>query len=173
MAATYSLISSNVLSSTAASVTFSSIPATYTDLVLRMSARSTTAANNMVLGLRINGLSTTIYSDTYLQGTGTVASSGNAATQTELNGNTFQGSLTTTNTFTSIEFYIPNYTVAQNKPISGISSGENNAAAALTKATANLIQSTATISSILLFEQSAGALFAIGSSFYLYGIKSS
>ena len=173
MANTYTLISSNVLGSSAASVTFSSIPATYTDLVLRMSARCTTAANNMVLGLRINGLSTTIYSNTFLQGTGSAASSGASATQTELNGNTFQGDATTANTFTSIEFYIPSYTVAQNKPISGISSGENNATAALTKATANLIRSTATISSIFLFEQSSAALFSSGSSFYLYGIKNS
>ena len=37
---TYTLISSNVLASSAATVTFSSIPATYTDLVLRVSARN-------------------------------------------------------------------------------------------------------------------------------------
>jgi len=45
--ATYTLISSNVLTSSAASVTFSSIPATYTDLVVRLSARATTTASNI------------------------------------------------------------------------------------------------------------------------------
>lgn len=168
---TYQLIASNVLSSSAASVTFSAIPATYTDLVLRASARNSAAVNNAVLGVRVNGLSTTIYSTLYLQSTGSAASSQSNATQTELNGNTFQGSLTTANTFTSIEYYIPNYTVAIHKPISGISHGENNATAALTRDSANLIRTTDAITSINLFDTSA-ANFESGSSFYLYGIKS-
>ena len=44
--ATYTLISSNVLSSSAASVTFSSIASTYTDLVLRVSARDDRAGSD-------------------------------------------------------------------------------------------------------------------------------
>lgn len=172
MANTYTLISSNVLSSSAASVTFSAIPATYTDLVLRASARNSAAVNNAVLGLRINGLSTTIYSTVFLQGTGSAASSSLNATQTELNGNTFEGTAQTADTFTTIEFYIPNYASATNKPISGISHGENNATAALTRASANLIRSTAAITSIYLFDTGA-ADFVAGSSFYLYGIKNS
>jgi len=46
MPSTYTLISSNVLGSSAASVTFSAIPSTYTDLVLRISARGLDAALN-------------------------------------------------------------------------------------------------------------------------------
>jgi hypothetical protein len=172
MPATYTLIASNTLSSAAASVTFSSIPGTYTDLVLRASARNSAAVNNAVLGLRINGLSTTIYSTVFLQGTGSAASSSLNSTQTEINGNNFQGTLTTSDTFTSIEFYIPNYAGSNNKPISGISHGENNATAALTKASANLIRSTAAITSIELFDTGA-ANFVSGSSFFLYGIKNS
>jgi hypothetical protein len=172
MPVTYELIASNVLGSAAASVTFSAIPSTYTDLVLRASARNSAAVNNAVLGLTVNGLTTTIYSTLYLQGTGSAASSTFNATQTELNGNTFQGTATTADTFTSIEFYIPNYTVASNKPISGISHAENNATAALTRASANLIRTTAAITSINLFDTSA-ANFVAGSSFYLYGIKNS
>ena len=48
MATTYNLISSNVLSSSAASVTFSSIPAIYTDLVLRCSTRGTGFSNTVL-----------------------------------------------------------------------------------------------------------------------------
>ena len=44
MATTYTLITSQTLASSAASVTFSSIPSTYTDLVLRVSARTDNAA---------------------------------------------------------------------------------------------------------------------------------
>jgi hypothetical protein len=172
MANTYTLISSNVLSSAAASVTFSAIPSTYTDLVLRATARNSAAVNNASLGVRVNGLSTTIYSHIYLQGTGSSASSSLSSSATSLDGNTFEGSTRTANTFTVIEFYIPNYAGATNKPISGISHGEDNSAFALTRATANLIRSTAAITSIELFD-TASANFIAGSSFYLYGIKNS
>lgn len=46
---TYDLIASNVLSSTATSVTFSSIPNTYRDLVLVMRTRFTSATNVSIL----------------------------------------------------------------------------------------------------------------------------
>jgi hypothetical protein len=170
MANTYTLIASNVLSTAAASVTFSAIPATYTDLVLRASARNSAAVNNAVLGLTVNGLTTTIYSTLYLQGTGSAGSSTFNATATELNGNAFEGTAQTANTFTSIEFYMPNYASASNKPIVGISQGENNATAALTRLSANLIRTSAAVNSINLFDTGA-ANFVSGSSFYLYGIK--
>ena len=57
---TYTLISSNVLGSSAASVTFSSIPATYTDLVLRVSARTDADDTSLIT---FNG-TTTGYSKT-------------------------------------------------------------------------------------------------------------
>jgi hypothetical protein len=44
MANTYTLIASNTLGASAASVTFSAIPSTYTDLVVRYSAASCDAA---------------------------------------------------------------------------------------------------------------------------------
>ena len=53
MPATYTLIASNTLSSAAASVTFSAIPATYTDLVLRYSARSDGASVDDYFSLNI------------------------------------------------------------------------------------------------------------------------
>jgi len=172
MANTYTLISSNVLSSAAASVTFSSIPATYTDLVLRISARNDGAVNNNNLGIRVNGLSTTIYSSTYLQGSGSAASSSNSSGDNALQANLTQGSLTLANTFTSLEFYFSNYAGSNNKPVSGISQGESNVTSAVTRATANLIQTTSAITSILIYEVGSYN-FVSGSSFYLYGIKNS
>ena len=57
---TYTLISSNVLTTAAASVTFSSIPATFTDLVLRMSAQADGASNAFDnITLTFNGTGTT------------------------------------------------------------------------------------------------------------------
>jgi hypothetical protein len=57
MANTYTLIESQVLGSSAASVTFSAIPATYTDLVLKFSSRNDDT-----------GVTETVYSSFYLYG---------------------------------------------------------------------------------------------------------
>lgn len=70
------LISEQVLGSSAASVTFSSIPGTFKDLVLEVQAKR----NPSGLGLagifaRFNGDSGTNYSDTFVQGDGTSAAS--------------------------------------------------------------------------------------------------
>ena len=163
--ATYTLISSNVLSSSAASVTFSAIPATYTDLVLRASARNTSTTS--ITRIRLNGI-TTGYSGRSLTGDGTTASS-----QTQSTAYLYTGELnistTTANTFTSLEFYLPNYLSTANKPVSTIASTENNATAATTVAFAGLSSITSAITSLEIYV--AANAFDIGSSFYLYGIS--
>jgi len=167
--ATYTLISSNVLSSSAASVTFSAIPATYTDLVIRASIRSNQAGNVDPLKLQINGLTTTIYSSTFLYGNGASAGNGTQVNEADLQFFPSEGNNPTSSTFSSIEIYIPSYTVSQNKPVSGFSATENNGTTAYVGITAGLIRSTATISSILLAP--VNSTFVSGSSFYLYGIS--
>ena len=82
MANTYTLISSNTLTSSAASVTFSSIPATYTDLVLRISARSDRVSTTDRLRLTFNSDTATNYSNITLVGDGAAASSQNASNAT-------------------------------------------------------------------------------------------
>ena len=170
---TYTLISSNVLSSTTASVTFSSIPATYTDLVLRISARTNdTDANFNKLIIRPQSSFGTPYSTTFVRGDGASASSGRTSSSDEIgidfalddNGNT-------SNTFGSIEVYIPNYTASTSKPMSIFSVSEENATTAYVEATAALSTVTAAISTVAISNQSY--YFGSGSSFYLYGIKNS
>jgi len=172
MATTYSLISSNVLSSSAASVTFSSIPSTYTDLVVRGATRID-AASPRDLDIRFNASSGgTDYSWLEVRGNGAAASS-------EYNNNAdytagdFSNNLSTytANSFSSFEFYIPNYRSAANKPASMFSAQETNATTAQILAVANLWRNTAAITQIT-FSVSANNLVA-GSSFYLYGIKNS
>jgi hypothetical protein len=171
MANTYTLISSNVLASSAASVTFSSIPATYTDLVLKWSARSSDLGN--AIYLKLNTDTGSNYSDTYLLGNGSAASSGNesSATTATLYGQNNRSDYTS-NTFSNGELYIPSYTVSQNKPMSLFGGSENNASGAFysQNASAILWRNTATITGITL---SAYTNFVSGSSFYLYGIKNS
>ena len=153
MASTYTLISSQVLASTTASVTFSSIPATYTDLVLRVSARDNDTGAFQQLRITFNG---------------------DTATNTSLRFVTsVDGSTATSNTFGNAEIYIPSYLASQNKPISNFAVQENNNATAYINITAGLFSDTTAISSISLTPLFATVGWVSGSSFYLYGIKSS
>lgn len=173
MANTYQLISSNVLSSAAASVTFSSIPATYTDLVLRMSVRSTGTSTDRIVTLKYNNDTTSTYSWTTLLGNGSTASSGGASSTGGAYAYSATASGATANTFGSLEVYIPSYTASQNKPISVFGMPETNATTFSVNgggAVAQLFSSTIAISRIDI--TTSGQIDA-GSSFYLYGIKNS
>ena len=80
---TYTPIATTTLGSAAGSYTFSSIPSTYTDLVLIVNPKA--SVSNM--GIRFNSDSGTNYSDTWVYGTGTSAlstrtSNGNRIYQT-------------------------------------------------------------------------------------------
>ena len=72
MPATYEPIASTTLGSAAANVEFTSIPSTYTDLVLVFSGKHATTTAQ--IRLTVNG-SATNYSDTILSGNGSTASS--------------------------------------------------------------------------------------------------
>lgn len=170
MANTYTLISAQTLASSAASVTFSSIPATYTDLVLRVSARTDQSGVSVSTIVTINGDTATNYSRIILQGNGSAASSSSSSSAANTRILT-QGTTATASTFGNTEIYIPSYTVSQNKPFSSFVVTETNATATDMLAQAHLWRNTAAITSIV-FSLSAGN-FVSGSSFYLYGIKNS
>ena len=173
MANTYVLIASNTLGSDTASVTFSSIPSTYTDLVLRTSARTDVANYFDRFIFTFNSDSGSNYSDTYLAGSGSAASSNTASNATSLNSNrAATGSTATASTFSNSETYFPNYAGNTNKPISSFNVGETNNAAAQMAVEAQLWRNTAALTSITI-APGAGTNFVSGSSFYLYGIKNS
>jgi hypothetical protein len=178
MANTYTLISSNVLASSAASVTFSSIPSTYTDLVLRMSMRNNDNSTRGYVTFRMNSNSGTVYSTRVLLSDGATVSNDAVSTRADLlSGLLTDGNTATTNTFSNVEMYIPSYTANQNKPISIFGVTETNATTtAMTTAVAGLFRDTNAISSITIYPDtnaSPAYSFVSGSSFYLYGIKNS
>jgi len=74
MAKTYEPIATYTAPSAVASYTFSSIPATYTDLVLVANCKNSVGATYGLL-LQYNGDTTTNYSTTLLWGNGSAASS--------------------------------------------------------------------------------------------------
>ena len=172
MANTYVLIASNTLSASAASVTFSSIPSTYTDLVVRWSARSDVGGSADNIGVTLNG-TTANYSATELRGNGSTAISGRTSSAAQFNLNvSVPSSGYTANTFSNNELYIPNYTSSTNKPVSAFNVSENNATTGIDNVFALLWSNTASINSISFFSLNS-ANFVSGSNFYLYGIKNS
>lgn len=173
MANTYILISSSELNSTQTSVTFSSIPNTYTDLVVRISARSDRATTNNSIRLIFNSSSAANYSYTGLIGSGSTASFGTTSLNTLANFGSTEGSSNTANTFSSHELYIPAYAGSLTKPFSSFNTVENNTTAAEISTYANLWNNTSAISSITFTAAGTGVGFVSGSSFYLYGIKNS
>ena len=173
MANTYTLISSNVLASSAVSVTFSAIPSTYTDLVLRASTRSTNAGSWVSYPyIDFGGVTTS--SSTMIAGNGATAKSMRNAPAYAINYDNTNGSDSagnTASTFDTLEWYIPNYAGSTLKPIGIIGAAENNTTTAYIQATAGLTSMSTAISTIRVYTD--GQTFAIGSSFYLYGIKKS
>lgn len=172
MASSRYLIASNVLGSSAASVTFSSIPSTYTDLVIRGSARTDRASNLIdFLYVTFNSDTATNYSDTMLFASVSSVLSSRETSNTYWQTKAIDGDGATANTFGSFELYIPSYTISQNKPLSGFATPESNATDAYLGVSAGLWRNTAAITSINITK--FGTNFVAGSSFYLYGLKSS
>jgi hypothetical protein len=81
MATTYEPIATTTLGSAQASYTFSSIPATYTDLRMVFSGTGSVTGN---VSLQFNGSSAAYYSSTELYGDGTTAASTRVSNQTAL-----------------------------------------------------------------------------------------
>jgi hypothetical protein len=171
MATTQVLFASEILTGNQSSVVFSSIPATYTDLLLRISARCADTGTYGGLKFTLNSDTASNYSYTVLYGTGSSglsdrnSSLANARAPFSINADN-----ATANTFGNLEIYIPSYLASQNKPISSFGVAETNSVTAYMGAAANLWRNTAAISSIQISEIFATNLLS-GSSFYLYGIS--
>ena len=152
----------------ATDITFSSIPSTYTDLVLKISVRSNTAraSNGFLFDIRPNGSSANMTRrSVYGEGTGTPqSSSGSDGYNMALNPSDYTASV-----FSSTDIYIPNYAGATNKAISTDTVSENNATAVLTLLGSLLWSNTSAITSITLTPL-AGS-FVQYSTAYLYGVS--
>ena len=172
MATTYTAIASQVLASSAASVTFSSIPATYTDLVLRCSVRSATSSGQDYMLLQFNGDTATHYSMTMIYTSATTATSYSTTSTTSLDQNPIDLSTNTASTFSNNEFYIPSYLSTTSRQMShfGVAEGNVTTNAAWLAANAGLYRGTSAITSLTLIDANGGSGFAANSRFDLYGI---
>jgi hypothetical protein len=156
------------LGSAQSTITFSSIPQTYTDLVLITSLRTTRSGGGTEdsVKLEFNGV-TTAYSGRWLRGDGANTNSNTFSTALFLQNQNSND--TTSNTFSNASVYIPNYTLSTNKSLTVENVNENNGATAWASIVAGLWSNTAAITSLTL-TPNVGPNFAQYSSATLYGV---
>jgi hypothetical protein len=162
------LIESKTLGTAQASIEFTSIPATFTDLVVLVAGRSSN--NNSPyyvadLFIGFNGTTTNL-TGRYLWGSSSAAGS--------FSGTTFIGWVpsndATSNTFGNVSIYIPNYAGSTNKSLSVddvTETNHSNSDANRISLAATLWSQTAAITSFALTTQGN---FVAGSTVSLYGV---
>ena len=166
MATTFTLISTVTLSTATSSFDFTAIPSTYTDLVLKISTRETSASITANCYLKFNA-STTGYTDRLLYGTG--SATGSLTTSTTGIFYWYNvGDSATASTFSNTEIYIPNYASSNQKSVSIDCTAENNGTQGYTTFDAGIWTGTAAINQITITPSSGN--FKTYSSASLYGI---
>ena len=171
MASHYLIATTTVGVSSVASIDFSEIPQTYTDLLLVYSARdSRSGAAGDDLYIRFNGSSTNLSSRT-LYGGGTTAN-GFADASIAYMGYITSSGIGTVSTFSSGQIYIPNYAgTTYNKHMVGDAVNESNLTGTVQSYHAGVWSSASAITSLSIY--SALSTFVQYSSASLYGIKNS
>lgn len=164
MATTYEPIQTTTLTSAQSSITFSSIPSTYTDLRVVWVGTNTTGSSEV--RLRFNSDTGTNYSQTALSGNGSSATSGRLTSQTLIYltwGNSLNGTLPA---FKTVDVF--SYTGSTYKTVLSTESTDRNGSGSVV-ANVGLWRSTSTITSIELSVDTNN--FATGTTATLYGIK--
>ena len=163
--ATYTPIATTTLGSAQATVTLSSIPSTYTDLVLIISTRFAGGGGASAILAQFNSDSGSNYSQTQLSANGSTASSFRGTSTTTA---AFGIAPDTANEFATSIIQLQNYSNTTTYKTSLV---RTNIASDRVRFIVNLWSSTSAINSIYL--QNNGATnFVAGSTFTLYGISS-
>lgn len=160
MPATYEPIATTTLASAAASITFGSIPNTYTDL--RVVMDGSTGGSAYTLQAQFNSDTGTNYSRTVLRGDGASATSVRATSATSIGIGQF-GSYRAL-----ISFDVMSYTSGNYKTVLGQSAEDSNGSGMVYR-TVGLWRSTAAVTSVVLTP--SGGDFNAGTTATLYGIK--
>jgi hypothetical protein len=162
---TMQLIETKTLGTAAASIEFTSIPQTFTDLVVLASVRSARTGDTLdVLTLGFNG-STASRTSRDLSGDGSTASS---TSYTNGRIGLVNSADSTASTFSNVAIYISNYTASVNKSASIDCVMEHNATRSFQSISAFLWSNTAAITTVTLDLDLSN--FVTGSSVSLYGV---
>ena len=163
MPSTYEPIATTTLGTAAASIDFTSIPATYTDLRLVLIGTVTLASYTPLL--RFNSDSASNYSYTFLQGSGTTATSGRGTSQTWIQLGPTNGFDSTIPNFLTVDIF--SYAGSTNKTCLATMSEDLNGSG-YTIQEVGLWRSTSAITSLTFFLQTN---YQSPTRFSLYGIK--
>ena len=166
---TYVAIESYTLAASQATISFTSIPATYTDLVLVVTAKSLIAGATDSFGIAVNGVTSATYSRTYLETSGSSATSGRQTSQIRIVTDYVMG--TAGSDYGVYTWNFMNYSnTTTNKTVLYRGGNNSNTGGFNVQATVYLVPTTSAISSLTIATMN-GPNWAIGSTFNLYGIK--
>jgi len=168
MATTYEPIATTTLGSAAASYTFSSIPSTYTDLVLVIGNLGMNSAGSAAK-LRFNGDTATNYSNTWLYGTGSAVGSSRESNNNNIRIYGFYSGPTGSGNNDNVICHIQNYS---NSTTNKTVLVRGNLPQVELAAVVGLWRSTSAITSLTVASYNGTDLLNAGSTFTLYGIKS-
>ena len=163
MPATYEPIATTTITTTTTGITFSSIPATYTDLVLVLSL--TTSTEDASVNLRFNGDTATNYSYTNIYGryaTSVASERGSSTAQIVILG-AYYGTSTTIPTLARVNIF--NYAGSTNKTVLSEATGDKNGTGEVGR-WVGLWRNTAAITSLTIQNTVLS-----GTTMTLYGIK--
>jgi len=163
MPSTYEPIATTTLGTAASSITFSSIPATYTDLRLVLTEFS---SNTATTRLRFNSDSGTNYSSTSLFGSGTAAGSGRQADDTGIWLDYYAGGSTTIPLLQIADIF--SYAGSTNKTVLVNGNSDKNGSGAVERIV-GLWRNTSAITSVTAARDSGN--YNTGTTATLYGIK--
>lgn len=169
MAITYEPLATTTLTTSAASITFSSISGAYTDLILVGQAKSLLSGTDSI-GIAVNGSGSTIYNRTYLEGNGSAVTSGGQTSQIRIVSDYIMGTSGTADfgvyTWNFMDY--SNTTTKKTVLFRGnntqVSGGWN------VSAMVYLVDITSAITSLTIATMN-GPNLAAGTSFTIYGIK--
>jgi hypothetical protein len=162
---TMQLIETKTLGTATSAIEFTSIPQTFTDLVILCSLRTNRALEIDPVVIRFNS-STTNYTRRNLEGDGSAVAS---TTPTDGRAGDATAALATANTFSNFSCYVPNYAGSTNKSASVDSVTEDNITFARQTIQALLWSDTSAITSIQALPL-FGTEFVANCSISLYGI---
>lgn len=167
--ATYSQIAVVNADTSTASITFTNISQAYTDLVVKIIGRSTTAATYRNMSIKFNNDTANHYrSSIYSTNSSIIANSGSNGSDAYIGEISAANSLA--NYFAITEVYISNYSsTVTGKPFYSYSCNDNNTSTIGHSIQNGLYNSLNAITQIRIDAQS----ITTGSKAYLYGIKNS
>jgi len=170
MALTYEPIATTTLGSTAASITFSSISSSYTDLRVVAFLRCDYAATATSMVFTVNNDTAGNYSFTRLVGDGSTASSASFTSSSGIDRWQIPGSSAAANIYGFLTLDLFSYSGSTYKTILESNSIDRNGTGT-TEIGVGLWRSTSAINSIKFDVTALSATFNVGSSVTLYGIK--